>query len=185
MKTLITLKNLMPYTPENTDNVPDDALFLKSDENADWYQAIIHFSPDTLKVMYDRNNVIVDANMDASRLWPYGLSVSEVAIDAVPQNFRRPEQHSMGLWVYQDGVIIPRVITREEQIARAEKTKAGLIDAAMKSVATIQLKLQAGRKLTEEEMAKLNLTLDYIDEVEATDISNAPAIDWPESPIAS
>lgn len=179
MKTPITIKNLMPYTPENTDFAPEGALFLRSDENADWYQAIIHFSPDTLKVMYDRNNIIVDANTDAARLWPYGLSVSEVAIDSVPKDFKRPDQYSMGLWVYEDGAIAPRAISHEEQIAKAEKTKVDLIEAAMKSVATIQLKLQAGRKLSAEETAKLNSTLDYIDGVEATDTSSAPDIQWP------
>ncbi|RDT13519.1 tail fiber assembly protein, partial [Enterobacter roggenkampii] len=57
-----------------------------------------------------------------------------------------------------------------------------LIDEAMQSISVIQLKLQAGRKLTTAETEKLNNTLDYIDEVTATDISTAPDITWPEKP---
>jgi Asp-tRNA(Asn)/Glu-tRNA(Gln) amidotransferase C subunit len=52
----------------------------------------------------------------------------------------------------------------------------------MASISVIQLKLNAGRKLTEEEIAKLNAVLDYIDNVAAIDISSAPEINWPVVP---
>ncbi|HGC2934572.1 tail fiber assembly protein, partial [Escherichia coli] len=35
-----------------------------------------------------------------------------------------------------------------------------------------------------EETAKLNAVLDYIDELNALDISKAPEISWPEAPLA-
>lgn len=57
-----------------------------------------------------------------------------------------------------------------------------LINNAMASISIIQLKLNAGRKLTEEETARLNAVLDYIDNVAATDISSAPKINWPVVP---
>lgn len=64
----------------------------------------------------------------------------------------------------------------------AEVKRQSLIDAAMASISLIQLKLRAGRKLTEAETTRLNSVLDYIDSVEATDTSNAPDIEWPISP---
>lgn len=64
----------------------------------------------------------------------------------------------------------------------AEAQRQSLIDAAMASISLIQLKLQAGRKLTEEETTRLNAVLDYIDAVTATDTSTAPDIEWPVSP---
>lgn len=70
----------------------------------------------------------------------------------------------------------------EELINQAEQQKQRRIDDAMQSISVIQLKLQAGRKLTGEETLRLNQTLDYIDEVEATDISTAPDIIWPPTP---
>lgn len=64
----------------------------------------------------------------------------------------------------------------------AEVKRQSLIDTAMASISLIQLKLQAGRKLTEAETTRLNAVLDYIDAVEATDTSTAPDIEWPVSP---
>ncbi len=47
----------------------------------------------------------------------------------------------------------------------AEAQRQSLIDAAMASISLIQLKLQAGRKLTQAETTRLNAVLDYIDAV--------------------
>lgn len=67
-------------------------------------------------------------------------------------------------------------------VDEAEAHRQLLIDTAMASISLIQLKLQAGRKLTEGETNRLNAVLDYIDAVEATDTSTAPDIEWPVSP---
>ncbi|HAV9431293.1 TPA: tail fiber assembly protein [Escherichia coli] len=66
----------------------------------------------------------------------------------------------------------------------AEVKRQSLIDAAMASISLIQLKLQAGRKLTQAETTRLNAALDYIDAVTATDTSTAPDVIWPELPEA-
>ena len=64
----------------------------------------------------------------------------------------------------------------------AEIQRQSLIDAAMASISLIQLKLRAGRNLTQAETARLNAALDYIDAVTATDTSTAPDVIWPELP---
>ncbi|MDT9358613.1 tail fiber assembly protein [Escherichia coli] len=64
----------------------------------------------------------------------------------------------------------------------AEAQRQSLIDAAMASISLIQLKLRAGRQLTQAEITRLNAVLDYIDAVTATDTSVAPDINWPEIP---
>lgn len=69
-------------------------------------------------------------------------------------------------------------------VEAAEAKRQSLIDAAMDSISLIQLKLRAGRKLTEAETNRLNAVLDYIDAVEATDTSTAPDVIWPELPEA-
>lgn len=66
----------------------------------------------------------------------------------------------------------------------AEAQRQSLINAAMASISLIQLKLQAGRKLTQPENTRLNAVLDYIDAVTATDTSTAPDVIWPELPEA-
>ncbi|QMD53369.1 tail fiber assembly protein [Citrobacter sp. RHB35-C21] len=68
----------------------------------------------------------------------------------------------------------------DELIEIAEQQRTRLIDDAMQSIAVIQLKLHAGRKLTGEETLRLNQALDYINEVEAADTSTAPDVSWPE-----
>ncbi|EOX5481452.1 TPA: tail fiber assembly protein [Escherichia coli] len=66
----------------------------------------------------------------------------------------------------------------------AEVQRQSLVDAAMSSISLIQLKLQAGRKLTQAETTRLNAVLDYIDAVTTTDTSTAPEINWPIPPEA-
>ncbi|EFH9696676.1 tail fiber assembly protein [Escherichia coli] len=66
----------------------------------------------------------------------------------------------------------------------AEAQRQSLINAAMASISLIQMKLQAGRKLTQPENTRLNAVLDYIDAVTATDTSTAPDVIWPELPEA-
>ncbi|EFL4013236.1 tail fiber assembly protein [Escherichia coli] len=69
-------------------------------------------------------------------------------------------------------------------VEAAEAQRQSLIDTAMASISLIQLKLRAGRNLTQAETARLNAALDYIDAVEATDTSTAPDVIWPELPEA-
>lgn len=88
-------------------------------------------------------------------------------------------------WVYSDGVFTaPPTPERphDELVADAEQKKQSLIDAAMANISVIQLKLQAGRNLTQAETTRINAVLDYIDAVEAKDTSAAPDIEWPVSP---
>lgn len=68
-------------------------------------------------------------------------------------------------------------------VAEAGRQRKQLIDTAMQTISVVQLKLQAGRALTDGEKMKLDATLDYIDAVEATDITTAPVnINWPVAP---
>ncbi len=73
---------------------------------------------------------------------------------------------------------------RADAIVEAELQRQQLISAAMQSISVIQLKLQAGRALSDVEKNKLNSTLDYIDAVIATDTATAPDISWPVPPEA-
>lgn len=76
----------------------------------------------------------------------------------------------------------PPPLTQEQLQEIAENQRKSLINTALQSINVIQLKLQAGRALTDTERLKLDATLDYIDAAEATDISNAPDITWPYKP---
>ena len=96
------------------------------------------------------------------------------------------EQPGIG-WAYSDGVFTaPPTPERshDELVADAEQKKQSLIDTAMASISLIQLKLQAGRNLTQAETTRLNAVLDYIDAVTATDTSTAPDVNFPAFPEA-
>lgn len=62
--------------------------------------------------------------------------------------------------------------------ADAERNRVGLVNAALESIAVIQLKLQASRVLTDDEQNRLDRTLDYIDAVNTTKTDILP-VDWP------
>ncbi|MBM1021545.1 phage tail protein [Enterobacter sp. A11] len=70
----------------------------------------------------------------------------------------------------------------EELIFEAEIKRKKLIDAAMQSIAVIQLKQMNGRMLSESELTKLSRVLDYIELLEAVDTENILDIDWPALP---
>ncbi|HCP9972950.1 TPA: tail fiber assembly protein [Escherichia coli] len=90
-------------------------------------------------------------------------------------------------WFYDKGKFSPPTQspkTYDELLREAEAQRQSQIDAAMASISLIQLKLQAGRKLTQAETTRLNAVLDYIDAVTATDTSTAPDVIWPVPPEA-
>ena len=113
--------------------------------------------------------------------------IPEDAVEVSAEDFSKAmtRQPDESFTVDGDGkvTIIPvPELTHEQLVEQAELQRQVLIDDAMQSVSVIQLKLQAGRKLTTDETAKLNATLDYIDAVTATNTSTAPDINWPVRP---
>lgn len=118
--------------------------------------------------------------------WPAdGIEVSDE--DAI--TFNGSNEPTGKMLDYQNGKLcwVDRPapeLTKEQLIAIAEGKRESLIDQAMQSISVIQLKLQAGRKLTTAETEKLNSTLDYIDAVTTIDTATAPDIKWPERPVA-
>ncbi|EEM5071145.1 hypothetical protein ACM959_004531 [Escherichia coli] len=52
----------------------------------------------------------------------------------------------------------------------------------MQSISVIQLKMQSGRTLTENEVKRRDSVLDYIDELESIDISSSLNIILPTPP---
>ncbi|WP_214086206.1 hypothetical protein [Photorhabdus heterorhabditis] len=56
------IKNFSQYTPDSKQarKIIEDfnVIYLKSEDDQDWYECQKSFNPDTIKVMYDFNNVI-------------------------------------------------------------------------------------------------------------------------------
>lgn len=72
-------------------------------------------------------------------------------------------------------------VTKEELIAEAEARKQALITDVNTETQMLQTKLALGR-IKDDEKVRLNAWLDYLDELEAVDVSTAPNIIWPVKP---
>ena len=131
-------------------------------------------------------NVAFYADYQLAGPWPAdGIEIS----DEDAANFNGKNEPTGKMLDLQNGTLcwVDRpapALTPEELIAQAEQQRQALIDEAMQSISILQLKLQAGRKLTTGETTKLNATLDYIDAMIAVNTSTAPAIAWPAAPTA-
>lgn len=72
-------------------------------------------------------------------------------------------------------------LTPEQQVEEAEQQKQYLIAEVKSETQMLQTKLALGR-IKDDEKALLNAWLDYLDELEAVNVSTAPGIIWPVKP---
>lgn len=72
--------------------------------------------------------------------------------------------------------------TKEQLITEAEAKKQYLISEVHTETQMLQTKLALGR-INDDEKALLIAWLDYLDELEAVDVSTAPDIIWPVKPV--
>lgn len=77
--------------------------------------------------------------------------------------------------------VMDKTAKQESDIAAAEAQKQYLIAEVNAETQMLQTKLALGR-IKEDEKARLNTWLDYLDLLEAVDISTAPDIEWPVKP---
>ncbi|WP_423244314.1 tail fiber assembly protein [Citrobacter portucalensis] len=117
---------------------------------------------------------------EASGLWPKdGIDVT----DEISDEFTGQPPVGKMLGVGSDGmpawVDIPPP-SHEELVAQAEAEKQARIDQANEYMNSKQWPGKAAMgRLKDDEKAEYNAWLDYLDELEAVDISKAPDIAWP------
>lgn len=167
--------NFTPYEPESND-LPANVLFLRSDTGIDWYEAQKEFKNDTIKVMFDSAGVICCAETDVSSLWPINCSVAEVKPEDIPSDF-----FISGRWVFNGLTIEQYQYTKEELIATAEEQKQSLMSVAADAIAPLQDAIDLGMA-TETENSRLLEWKKYRVLLNRIDTSLAPDIDWPSLP---
>lgn len=172
---MITLKNFVQYEPEFKEFL-FNAIFLQSDEGLDWYYHMSRFQADTLKICYDKNNIIRSFSNQVDRLFPLGMSVSEVDPTDVPEGL-----NIHGEWVWNGTKIIPRQLTNEELIQQAQTRKTELLADASEAIAPLQDAFELGI-VTDEEAARLLLWKRYRVMLNRLELSISPEIEWPERP---
>ncbi|ENK6197168.1 DUF4376 domain-containing protein [Salmonella enterica subsp. enterica serovar Oranienburg] len=112
------LKNIVagnPKTPEQYQLTKKfGVVWLFDEDGKNWYEEQKKFSADSLKIAYDKNNIIVDINKDVSAINPEGCSVVEL-----PDITANRRADISGRWGF-DGTNIIDLMTPEK--AREQKT---------------------------------------------------------------
>ncbi|MDZ8832779.1 hypothetical protein SNA75_12165, partial [Escherichia coli] len=69
MQHLKNIKSGNPKTKEQYQLTKNfDVIWLWSEDGKNWYEEVKNFQPDTIKIVYDANNIIVAITKDASTL---------------------------------------------------------------------------------------------------------------------
>ncbi|WP_052985009.1 tail fiber assembly protein, partial [Shigella sonnei] len=100
-------------------------IWLYAEDGKNWYEEVKNFQPDTIKIVYDENNIIVAITKDTSTLNPEGFSVVEV-----PDITANRRADDSGKWMFKDGAVVKRIYTAGEQQQQAESQKAALLSEA-------------------------------------------------------
>ncbi|EOG6950204.1 tail fiber assembly protein [Edwardsiella piscicida] len=172
---MIHLKNLKPYMPD--DPVKKElcesinAIFYRSDDGNDWYEAIPLFKSDAYKIKYNQSGVICSINQDASAICPEDGSVVEVK--TLPDGC-----DISGAWVFANGKITRRIPGKEELISLAEQKKQDLLQFASQKIAPLQDAVDLDMA-TPVERESLMTWKKYRVEVNRVDVS---AASWPVQP---
>ncbi|MCU2431938.1 MULTISPECIES: tail fiber assembly protein [Enterobacter cloacae complex] len=152
-------------------------IFLKDKNGVDWYDAQSKLSPETMKVVFDDDNIIRSFSTDASMLNPVDMSVGEVKKSDVPEGF-----DIFGGWVFDGVKIVKREYTRDELITQAEKEKQSLLKNATAKISPLQDAVDMG-VATKEEGLLLIEWKKYRISVNRIDTASPENIDWPKSPV--
>ncbi|MGV2811705.1 tail fiber assembly protein [Enterobacter cancerogenus] len=195
-----TLTDFKLYTPDNTESeklaifflgiekvedlpenwhesiIDDGTQYLKSSSGHDWYLSQASFAADTMKISYDANGVIRSADVDISMLWPLNQSVTEVAVDSLPDGFA-PD----GKWILTEGNILPVPVNH---ITVAEAEKARLMAVANATIVPLQDAVKYSMA-TDAESTLLVEWEKYRVLLYRIDTTKAPDIEWPSQPAAS
>ncbi|ENN3590836.1 tail fiber assembly protein [Escherichia coli] len=174
---MMHLKNIKagnPKTPEQYQLTKKaGVVWLYTEDGKNWYEEQKNFQPDTIKIAYDKNNVIVTVSKDVSTINPEGLSVVEVSY--ITAN-RRADNN--GNWMFLDGKVVKREYTKQELQQQAELQKATLLSEAESVIQPLERAVRLNMA-TNEERARLESWERYSVLVSRVDTANP---EWPQKP---
>ncbi|ENU1179329.1 tail fiber assembly protein [Escherichia coli] len=174
MQHLKNIKSGNPKTKEQYQLTKNfDVIWLWSEDGKNWYEEVKNFQPDTIKIVYDANNIIVAITKDASTLNPEGYSVVEV-----PDITANRRADDSGKWMFKDGGVVKRIYTADEQQQQAESQKAALLSEAENVIQPLERAVRLNMA-TDEERARLESWERYSVLVSRVDTANP---EWPQKP---
>ncbi|EFN5447277.1 tail fiber assembly protein [Escherichia coli] len=171
------LKNIVAGNPKTVEQYQltknFNVAWLWSEDGKNWYEEVKNFQPDTIKILYDENNIIVAVTRDASTLDPTGYSVVEV-----PDITANRRADDSGKWLFKDGAVVKRIYTADEQQQQAELQKAALLSEAESVIQQLERAVRLNMA-TDEERSRLEAWERYSVLVSRVDPANP---EWPEIP---
>ncbi|ECG4641996.1 tail fiber assembly protein [Salmonella enterica subsp. enterica] len=174
---MMHLKNIVAGNPKTPDQYQLTKKFgvvwLFDEDGKNWYEEQKKFSADSLKIAYDKNNIIVNINKDVSAINPEGCSVVEL-----PDITANRRADVSGRWVFDGEKVIKRVYTSEELRQQAEVKKLKLLEEAETVITPLARAVKRGIA-TDEEQKRLEVWEEYSVLVNRVDTSKP---DWPDRP---
>lgn len=163
---------------KNVDNTT--TMFLKSEDGIDWYESQKLFKDDTIKIMYDSDNVIRSLisspipqrgnTLNVNMFFPINMSVAEVD----RANF--PLECSLdGTWKFIDGVVFQdEVVVISRVLATMTRQKKDLIQNAVTKIILQQAGIASG--YTTEQLNKYLVSISNLTDSEMT----SPSFSFPD-----
>ena len=169
MQHLKNIKSGNPKTKEQYQLTKNfDVIWLWSEDGKNWYEEVKNFQPDTIKIVYDANNIIVAITKDASTLNPEGYRVVEV-----PDITANRRADDSGKWMFRDGAVVKRIYTADEQ-----QQQAALLSEAESVIQPLERAVRLNMA-TDEERTRLEAWERYSVLVSRVDTANP---EWPQKP---
>ncbi|EDP8625826.1 tail fiber assembly protein [Salmonella bongori] len=148
-------------------------VWLFDEDGKNWYEEQKKFSADSLKIAYDKNNIIVDINKDVSAINPEGCSVIEL-----PDITANRRADVSGRWMFNGEQVSKRIYSPEELRQQAEAKKVKLLEEAETVITPLARAVKLGIA-TDEERQRLEVWEQYSVLVSRVDTSDP---DWPDKP---
>ncbi|EIG5659035.1 tail fiber assembly protein [Escherichia coli] len=174
---MMHLKNITAGNPKTKEQYQLTKQFnikwLYTEDGKNWYEEQKNFQPDTLKMVYDHNDVIICIEKDVSAINPEGASVVEV-----PDITANRRADISGKWMFRDGAVVKRIYTADEQQQQAESQKAALLSEAESVIQPLERAVRLNMA-TDEERTRLEAWERYSVLVSRVDTANP---EWPQKP---
>ncbi|EHX29044.1 caudovirales tail fiber assembly protein [Escherichia coli DEC12B] len=174
---MMHLKNITAGNPKTKEQYQltekAGVVWLFCEDGKNWYEEQKNFQPDTIKIAYDENNIIVAVSKDVSTINPEGFSVVEV-----PDITANRRADDSGKWMFKDGAVVKRIYTADEQQQQAESQKAVLLSEAESVIQPLERAVRLNMA-TDEERTRLEAWERYSVLVSRVDTANP---EWPQKP---
>lgn len=177
---MLIMQSFSLYTPKET--IAEGIQYLRDENNNDWYEGQKLFHAETLKVVFNADDIIISAAKDVSGLWPVGASVAEVSTGSVPADFCVD-----GRWIFDGNGIKKKTYSASEWQSLAGNKRQELLDEANSITADWRTELNLGI-ISDGDKATLVDWMTYIKAVKALDLSTVKdeagfiSLIWPIKP---